>query len=167
MGDRYSTPPIPVPTNAVLKRIYPWDEYDITLVMQWLFTQARKTGFTGTFEDFKLRYGAYVEATDPEEIHDLIDNYTGTYHITPLVSIEQVLKTKNKVLNQDIIIDPIPDSIIDQHKTYTGRYQVTPMANVDQILRTGDKILEQDMIIEKIPYAEVSNTAGGVTCIIG
>lgn len=157
----------PDPQHAVLKRIYPWDEYNITLVMSWLFAQAKKTGFTGTFEDFKLRYGAYVEAADPQEMHDLIENYTGTYHITPLVSIEQVLKTKNKVLNQDIIIDPIPDNIIDQHKTYTGRYQVTPMANVDQILRTHDKILEQDMVIEKIPYAEVSNTAGGVTCIIG
>ena len=167
MGDRYSMPPIPVPTNAVLRRIYPWDEYDITLVMQWLFAQARKTGFTGTFEDFKLRYGAYAEAADPQEIHDLIENYTGTYHITPLVSIEQILKTKNKVLNQDIIIDPIPDSIVNQHKAYTGRYQVTPMANVDQILRTDDKIMEEDMVIEKIPYAEVSNNAGCTTVIIG
>lgn len=165
MAINYNLPPDP--TNAVLKRIYPWDEYDITLVLNWLYTQAKKTGFYGTFEDFKQRYGTYIEATDPQEIHDLIENYTGTYHITPLVSIEQVLKTKNKVLNQDIIIDPIPDNIIDSHKTYTGRYQVTPMANVDQILRTNNKILEQDMIVEKIPYAEVSNTAGGVTCIIG
>ena len=157
----------PDPQNAALKRIYPWDQYDRTLVMRWLYTQAKATGFTGTIEDFKLRYGAYAEAMDPQDIHDLIENYTGTYHITPLVSIEQVLKTKNKVLNQDIIIDPIPDNIISEHKTYTGRYQVTPMTNVDQILRTGNKILEQDMIVEKIPYAEVSNTAGGVTCIIG
>lgn len=161
----YTLPPDP--TNAVLKRIYPWNEYDTTLVLQWLYAQARKTGFIGNFDDFKLRYGAYIDALDPQDIHDIIENYTGTYHITPLVSIEQVLKTKNKVLNQDIIIDPIPDNIIDQHKTYTGRYQVTPMANVDQILRTNNRILEQDMIVEKIPYAEVSNTADGVTCIIG
>ena len=79
----------PDPTNAVLKRIYPWDEYDISLVMQWLYTQAKKTGFIGTFEDFKLRYGAYVEAQDPEDIHDLIENYTGTYHIKPLLDNEQ------------------------------------------------------------------------------
>ena len=165
MAINYNLPPDP--TNAVLKRIYPWDQYDITLVMNWLFTQAKKTGFTGTFEDFKQRYGAYVEATDPQDMQDLIENYTGTYHITPLVSIEQVLKTKNKVLNQDIIIDPIPDSLINQHKTYAGRYQITPMANIDQILRTNNKIMEEDMIIEKIPYAEVSNTAGGTTVIIG
>jgi hypothetical protein len=41
----------------------------------------------------------YVEATDPQEIEDLIAEYTGAYHITPLLSIEQVLQTKNKVLN--------------------------------------------------------------------
>ena len=92
MTINYNLPPDP--TNAVLKRIYPWDQYDITLIMNWLFTQAKKTGFTGTFEDFKQRYGVYVEATDPQDIQDLIENYTGTYHITPLVSIEQVLKTK-------------------------------------------------------------------------
>ena len=97
MNQKYSLPPDP--TNAVLKRIYPWDEYDINLVMNWLFTQAKKTGFTGSLEDFKLRYGAYVEATDPQDMYDLIEDYTGTYHITPLLSIEQVLQTKNKVLN--------------------------------------------------------------------
>ena len=63
MAINYNLPPNP--QHAVLKRIYPWDEYNVELVMQWLFAQARKTGFTGTFEDFKLRYGAYVEATDP------------------------------------------------------------------------------------------------------
>lgn len=165
MSINYSLPPDP--QHAVLKRIYPWDEYDVTLVMSWLYAQARKTGFTGTFEDFKLRYGAYVEAADPQDIYDLIDNYTGTYHITPLVSIEQVLQTKNKVLNQNIIIDPIPDSVISEHKPYSGRYHVTPMIDVDQILRTHNKVMEEDMIIEKIPYAEVSNTAGGTTVIIG
>ena len=41
------------------------NEYDITLVMTWLYEQAKKTGFSGTFEDFKLRYGAYAEAMDP------------------------------------------------------------------------------------------------------
>ena len=165
MAINYNLPPDP--TNAVLKRIYPWDEYDITLVMQWLYAQAKKTGFIGTLEDFKLRYGAYVEAQDPQDIHDLIENYTGTYHITPLVSIEQVLQTKNKVLNQNIIIDPIPDSIVDSHKTYSGRYQVTPLANFDQILRTENRVLEENIVVERIPYAEVRNDAGGRTVTIG
>jgi hypothetical protein len=41
------------------------------------------------------------------------------------------------------------------------------MARLDQILRTEDKVLSEDIVIEKIPYAEVSNTAGGTTVIIG
>lgn len=135
--------------------------------MQWLFAQARKTGFTGTFEDFKQRYGAYVEATDPQEIYDLIDNYQGSYHITPLVSITQTLQTKNKVLNQNIIIDPIPDDLIKDYQVYKGQYHIIPMANIDQILRTKDRALEENMVIEKIPYTEVSNNAGGTTVIIG
>lgn len=157
----------PQPPEPVLKRVYPWEEYNITLVMQWLYAQASKTGFTGTFEDFKQRYGAYIETTDPAQIYDLIDNYTGTYHITPLVSIQQVLQTKNKVLNQNIIIDPIPDSMVINASAYAGTYQVTPMARLDQILRTENKILEEDIVIKQIPYAEVSNNAGGKTVTIG
>ena len=124
MSTNYSLPPDP--QHAVLKRIYPWDEYDINLVMRWLFAQAKKTGFIGTFDDFKLRYGAFIEATDPQDIQDMIDNYTGTYHITPLLSIEQVLQTKNKVLNQNIVIDPIPEDLVISKKAYKGQYRVTP-----------------------------------------
>lgn len=165
MNNQYNLPPDP--QHAVLKKIYPWDEYNKTLVMQWLYAQARDTGFTGTLEDFKQRYGAYVESTDPQDIYDLIENYTGTYRITPLVSIEQVLHTKNKVLNQDIIIEQIPNSVIGTHKTYNGQYEVTPRAYFDQILRTKDKVLEENVTVAQIPYTETSNEAGGMTVIIG
>ena len=165
MSNNYSLPPDP--QNAVLKRIYPWDEYDITLVMQWLFAQANKTGFIGTFEDFKLRYGKFVEASDPQDMYDLIDNYTGTYHITPLVSIEQILQTKNKVLNENIIIDPVPSSVICHHKTYEGSYSVTPLPNVSQVLRTENKVLDDNIVIEEIPVHIVDNTSGGKTVTIG
>ena len=166
MTINYNLPPDP--QHAVLKRIYPWDEYDITLVMSWLYAQAQKTGFTGTFEDFKQRYGTYIEATDPKTIYDLIDNYTGTYHIKPLVGIQQVLQTKNRILNQDIIVEAIPKQIEpSEYEVYSGQYQITPLARLEQILRTTDKLMEQDIVIDKIPYAEVSNIAGGKTVTIG
>ena len=157
----------PDPQHAVLKKIYPWDEYNKTLVMQWLYAQAQATGFHGTLEDFKLRYGSYIEAADPQDIYDLIDEYTGTYHITPLVGIEQVLHTKNKVLNADMVIDPIPDSIVGNYKTYRGSYQITPLPYLDQVLRTEDRILEENIIIDKIPVHQVDNEAGGRTFTIG
>ena len=165
MSINYSLPPDP--QNAVLKRIYPWDEYDISLVMSWLYAQAKKTGFVGTFEDFKLRYGAFVEATDPKDMEDLIANYTGAYHITPLLSIEQVLQTKNKVLNQNIVIDPIPEDLVVNKREYKGSYQVTPLPLVDQVLRTTDKVMVQDLVVKQIPFHKTSNDAGGYTFTIG
>ena len=165
MAIKYELPPNP--QHAVLKRIYPWDEYDITLVMTWLYEQAQKTGFIGTYEDFKQRYGAYVEATDPQDIQDLIENYQGTYHITPLLSIEQVLQTKNKVLNQNIIIDPIPEDAVVSKKSYKGSYTVTPLPLVDQVLRTEDKVMTENLVVEQIPFHKVSNDAGGYTFTIG
>ena len=158
---------LPDPQHAVLKKIYPWEEYNITLVMTWLYAQAQKTGFSGTFEDFKLRYGLYIESTDPMDPQNFLENYTGKYHIIPLVGIEQTLKTKNKVLNQDIIVEAIPEDLIPASNPYTGRYQVTPLAYLDQILRTKDKVMEQDVTVEKIPYQTTSNVAGGYTAIIG
>ena len=165
MAINYNLPPDP--QHAVLKRIYPWDEYDITLVMTWLYTQAKKTGFVGTFDDFKLRYGKFIEATDPQDIEDLIENYSGTYHITPLMSIEQVLQTKNKVLNQNIIIDPIPEDVVVSKKSYKGSYTVTPLPLVDQVLRTEDKVMTENLVVEQIPFHKVSNDAGGYTFTIG
>ncbi len=158
----------PDPHHAVLKKVYPWDKYDISLIMGWLYEQAKQTGFVGTYEDFKLRYGAFVEAADPAQIEDLIQNYEGAYHITPLLGIKQTLETKNKVLNQNITVDAIPSELINTNKkTYTGRYDITPMADVVQVLNTNDKIMEDNVTVEKIPYAETSNSAGGYTVIIG
>lgn len=166
MQTNYKLPPDP--QHAHLSRIYPWDEYDLTLVIQWLYAQAQKTGFTGTLDDFKYRYGASIEAADPQDMYTLIDQYSGTYQIKPLVGIQQVLQTRNKVLTDDIIVEAIPkQSIASDYEVYDGQYRVFPMARIDQILRTKEKILEHDIVVDKIPYAEVSNTAGGTTVIIG
>lgn len=165
MAINYNLPPDP--QNAVLKRVYPWDEYDATLTLQWLYTQAQKTGFLGTYEDFKQRYGIYIEAQTPEELQDLIDNYNGTYHIIPLLSVEQTLQTKNKLLNENIVIEPIPENLIVNKKTYSGVYAVTPTPLVDQVLRTEDRILEENIVVKQIPTHKVSNEAGGYTFTIG
>lgn len=165
MTSDYSMPP--VPTNATLKKIYPWEDYNITMVTHWLYAQAQKTGFIGDFEDFKLRYGTFISALDPQDIQDLLETYQGSYRITPMINIEQRLKTKNKILNQDIIIDPIPDELVPNYKKYSGHYSVTPIANIDQILRTEERILDENIIVERIPIHTVDNDAGGRTVTIG
>ena len=165
MSQNYQLPPDP--QHAILKRIYPWDQYDKNLVLSWLYEQAKNTGFIGNLDDFKLRYGAFIEATDSQDMQDLIENYYGPYHITPLLNVEQTLKTKNKVLNQNIIIDPIPEDVIVEKRTYKGEYQVIPLPLVDQVLRTEDRVMENNLVVEKIPCHKTSNDAGGYTFTIG
>lgn len=155
----------PDPQHVVLKKIYPWDKYNIELVTSWLYEQAKQTGFTGTLNDFKLRYGEYIESLDISRVYELIDHYTDNYHITPLLGSEQILNTKDKILSENIIVDPIPDAIIPV--SYDGSYSVTPLAEVSQILRTANKTLSDDVVVEQIPYYETTNTAGGYTVIIG
>lgn len=158
----------PDPQHAIKKRIYPWEKYQETSIIIWLYEQAKQTGFTGTLEDFKQRYGAFMEATDPADLPDLIDNYEGLYRIIPLMGIQQVLETENKVLNKNIIIEAIPPDLINTNKpVYKGKYHVIPMVDVDQILRTNDKVMEDNVTVERIPYSETSNTAGGYTVTIG
>ena len=121
----------PDPQRAVLKKIYPWDEVNKDLVMQWLYVQARETGFIGSFEDFKLRFGVYVEGLDEEGMHYTLENYEGMYNVIPLLEIEQVLHTKNKILNKDIIIAPVPQEYINKRPKYIGKIEVIPTPYFD------------------------------------
>ena len=87
----------PDPEHAVLRRIYPWDEYDKNLILAWLYIQATNTGFIGSFEDFKLRYGIYN-----------LEKYMGATNIIPKPYLEIILNTKDTIVTDDIIIQPIP-----------------------------------------------------------
>ena len=157
----------PDPQHAVLKKIYPWDEINNELVMQWLYVQAKETGFVGAFEDFKLRFGIYVEGLDEEGLHYTLENYEGMYNVIPLLEIEQVLHTKNKILNKDIIVAPVPQEYINKRPKYIGKTEVIPTPYFGVTLRTKDTIVEDDIIVQPIPYKEENNEFGGVTVTIG
>lgn len=49
---------------------------------------------------------------------------------------------------------------------YTGDYTVIPQTH-PQTLNTQNRSMISDVTVEGIPYAEVSNTSGGTTAIIG
>lgn len=144
----------PDPQHAVLKRIYPWDDRNIKLILQNLYNWAVNTGFTGTYEDFEQNYGNYIGT--------LIEKYAGPYHIIPVAGIEQILHTANKLLEEDIIIDGSSSQEI-----YHGQYEVTPRAYLTSILRTKHTVLEDDITVNEIPFATTTNIAGGYTAIIG
>lgn len=64
-----------------------------------------------------------------------------------------------KVVNGKWAADKLP--------VYDGSYEVTPSADNDKTLYTAQKYMDADIKIKKIPYAEVSNTANGITVTIG
>lgn len=52
-------------------------------------------------------------------------------------------------------------------KPYKGEYEVTPATYEVQTLPTKDCILDKNITVNKIPQYEVSNSAEGITLIIG
>lgn len=49
---------------------------------------------------------------------------------------------------------------------YDGKYEVTPSVR-EQTLSTAQKVMTADLRIKEIPYADVSNSANGITVTIG
>ena len=98
-----------LPTEPVVAAkqpiIYPWETTNLYNLCMQLYELARNTGYAGDFEDFKAHFGAYLESGDT-----IIrtDEYTGEYTVTPLPNVDVILRTDNKVMRHDIVIEPIP-----------------------------------------------------------
>lgn len=103
----------PDPQHAVLKKIYPWGDYNIQQVIRWLYAQAQKTGFDGTIDDFKERYGSFI---------DQMEHYDGPYDIMPSIDFDQILETANKIVGENITIAQIPYA---ETTNTAGGYTVT------------------------------------------
>ena len=97
--------PVQPSVAAKLPVIYPWEHTNLYNLCIQLYELAHKTGYTGTFDEFKAHFGEYLESGDT--IIN-VDEYTGQYTVTPLPNVEQILRTDNKVLRHDIVIEPIP-----------------------------------------------------------
>ena len=95
-------------------------------------------------------------------------------------TVEEVERqTKEITITENGTIEVVPDSLGLLEKVtvttdviggnvaeYKGSYEVTPSVN-EQTLSTAKKVMREDVKIKEIPYAEVSNTSGGTTVIIG
>ena len=85
-----------------------------------------------------------------------------TVHITENGTVE-ISPDANKLLEGVTITT---DVIGGDTEEYKGSYEVTPSVD-EQVLPTALKVMRNDLTIKEIPYAEVSNTSGGTTVIIG
>lgn len=115
---RFVVPIAPMPTPPI-KTIYPWENTNLYNLCVQLYELAKKTGYEDTFEEFKSHFGAYLESNT--SIID-VDEYTGQYIVTPLPDLEQILRTNNKVLKHNIVVEPIP---YFQTSNDAGGYTVT------------------------------------------
>lgn len=86
------------PQQADIKSIYPWNDNEIII----LYERAIDTGFVGTLEEFKETLGKFFNLISK------LDIYTGQYIVTPLPEMEQILRTKDLLLQQDVIVEKIP-----------------------------------------------------------
>ena len=107
---QFILPVEPCTMNSPLPTVYPWEHTNLFNLCQQLYELAAQTGYHGTFQEFKERFGEYLESG-----HSIIDydEYTGEYTCSPLPNVEQILRTRNKVLSHDIVISPIPYHEVD------------------------------------------------------
>lgn len=97
--------PVTPSTKPKLPVVYPWEQTNLFILCQQLYELATATGYTNTFEEFKTHFGAYLDSDGSLIKYDL---YTGSYEVTALPEVEQILRTKNKLMVRDIVIAPIP-----------------------------------------------------------
>lgn len=97
--------PVMPKADVSLPVIYPWESTNLFNLCQQLFELATHTGYKGTFQEFKEHFGEYLDSDDSLINYDI---YTGQYEVTALPEVEQILRTKKKILLSDIVIKPIP-----------------------------------------------------------
>ena len=108
---RFIAPPTPI-TTAETKSIYPWEHTELAVMCARLYSLAVNTGFNGTLDDFKQHFGIYLESHNIFTSEDF-ERYNGQYEVTPLPLVEQILQTKDTVLEDNIVIQPIPFHQVD------------------------------------------------------
>ena len=101
---RYALPIMP-PSQNEIQTIYPWENINILNDIRELYKIVIKTGYEGSFEQFQSQLGSIIQQ---EAIIINPDEYVGTYVVTPLPIMSSILRTENKILRHDVIVEPIP-----------------------------------------------------------
>ena len=99
--NRYMLPQDPLPLN-VQPTIYPWDSTYLKTTLLQLYNQACKTGYPDSFEDFQSALGTFMN-----QMSNIV-RYNGQYEVTPMAHLDQILRTSNALLLEDITVNKIP-----------------------------------------------------------
>lgn len=101
--NRYMLPQLPAQQD--IRQIYPWDEDHLNNVLFQLYEHAQLTGYSGSFQVFRSTFGAFLENSTNIDISQL---YDGQYETTPLARVDQILRTANKMMLEDVVVKQIP-----------------------------------------------------------
>lgn len=91
-----------MPKQTHINPIYPWENDYFNTLYSRLYQHALSRGYIGTLEDFKNNIGDFLNSLS------ILTPYEGQYSVIPLPYVEQILRTKNTVLAEDVVVDPIP-----------------------------------------------------------
>ena len=59
---------VPYPRAASISPVYPWENLSLPIFSNWLYTLAKKGGYSGTMQDFYRYFGLYLEQNKQEII---------------------------------------------------------------------------------------------------
>ena len=54
--------PVSPTVNPSLPSVYPWEQTNLFMLCQQLYELAARTGYNGTFDEFKHYFGKYLES---------------------------------------------------------------------------------------------------------
>ena len=101
-SDLFITPPILKERDKV-PQVNHLDDIQFVLFYKEVYQTALRTGFVGTYEEFMTQMGQFLK-----EVMDGPELYVGQTIITPMVEVEQILRTGGKLVTDDIIVEQIP-----------------------------------------------------------
>lgn len=90
------------PKEVNINNPYTWEDDYYSMFYYRLYSQALDVGYKGSFEEFRKNLSDFLINASS------IATYEGSYNVTPLPFLEQILRTKQTVLEQDIVVDAIP-----------------------------------------------------------
>lgn len=65
----------PLPDETYLASVYPWESYEMSMLIDQLYTFAKASGYNGTKAEFKIYFGHYLESNRPEIIFAIYSDF--------------------------------------------------------------------------------------------
>ena len=109
-------PPLPIKSPVIAPppmvqetscKPYPLEQTNPNFIEYYiqLYNIAKETGYTNDLQTFRESLGSIFQAL--EELSKM-EIYNGQTVITPLPEFSQLLRTSNKIVRDDILVEPIP-----------------------------------------------------------